>query len=156
VAVSALEVLAQIASDGRPPGTLIGAWMDAHRLDVFSAAYRVGVGPRFDLSRLEEMEPPQVGRAGAILTRWTDEDRVPAVIIGDGAMLFAEVVGDLTTVMAPPTLAGAIGRLAVSHARLGRTLAPAAVQPLYIRRPDVEITREQGKLAAPGVRDPRS
>jgi tRNA threonylcarbamoyladenosine biosynthesis protein TsaB len=156
VAVSALEVLAHIASTDRPEGALIGAWMDAHRLDVFSATYRICDRPPFDLSRLEEVDPPQVGRAGTILARWVDERRLPSVIVGDGALLYADAIGHLSEATAAPTLAGAIGRLAVSHARQGRTLAPAAIQPFYIRRPDVEITREQDRLAAQGVREPRS
>src|SRR3982074_3384188 len=47
VAVSALDVLAHIASLDRPKGALIGVWIDAHRRDVFSASYRVGDGPPF-------------------------------------------------------------------------------------------------------------
>ena len=147
VAVSALEALAHIASLDRPEGTLVGAWIDAHRRDVFSAAYRVGDRPPFDVSRLVEVDPPQVGRAETILAQWSGENRVPAVIVGDGAMLYAEVIGTCSVAVPSPALAGAIGRLAVSYARAGRALEPAAIQPLYIRRPDVEIARDQGRLA---------
>jgi tRNA threonylcarbamoyladenosine biosynthesis protein TsaB len=155
VAVSALDVLAHTASLGRPEGTLVGAWMDAHRRDVFSAVYRVSDGPPFDILRLVEVDPPQVGRAETILAQWSGQNRLPAVIVGDGAMLYAEVIGNCSTALASPPLAGAIGRLAVSYERAGRGLAPAAIQPLYIRRPDVEIAREQGRLAVQAVRDPR-
>jgi tRNA threonylcarbamoyladenosine biosynthesis protein TsaB len=155
VAVSALEALAHVASLDRPAGTLVGAWIDAHRRDVFSAAYRVADRPPFDLSRLVEVDAPQVGRPETILTHWSGANRVPAVIAGDGAMLYAEVVGTCSVAIPLPALAGAIGRLAVSFARAGRALEPAAVQPLYIRRPDVEIARDQGQPAVQAATDPR-
>jgi tRNA threonylcarbamoyladenosine biosynthesis protein TsaB len=155
VAVSALEALAHTASIDRPKGTLVGVWMDAHRRDVFSATFRVADGPSFDISRLEEMDPPRVGRAETILAQWSEENRMPVVIVGDGAILYAGAIGTCSIAAAPPPLAGAIGRLAVSYAHAGRSLDPAAIQPLYIRRPDVEIAREQGRIAVPAVRDPR-
>jgi tRNA threonylcarbamoyladenosine biosynthesis protein TsaB len=155
VAVSALEALGHLASVDRPNGTMVGAWIDAHRGDVFSAAYRVGEPRPFELSRLTEIDPPQVGRAGTILAHWSDRRAVPALIIGDGATLYAEVIGGCSLAIAAPLLAGAIGRLAVSCERAGRTLDAAAVQPLYVRRPDVEIAREQGRLAVPAAWTPR-
>ena len=44
--------------------------------------------------------------------------------------------------MAPPLLAGAVGRMAVARARRGEGVDPASVHPLYVRRPDAEIARE--------------
>src|SRR6185436_15312148 len=41
VAIPALDALAHIGSADAPPGTLIAAWMDAHRHEVFAAVYRV-------------------------------------------------------------------------------------------------------------------
>jgi tRNA threonylcarbamoyladenosine biosynthesis protein TsaB len=152
VAVSALDVLAQLASLDRPEGTLIGVWIDAHRRDVFSASYRVGGGPPFDLTRLLGVDAPQVGRGEAILAQWSSRREVPEVIVGDGAILYADVIGGNSVALASPPLAGAIGRLAVSYERAGRSLDPAAIQPVYIRRPDVEIAREEGRLAAPASR----
>src|SRR5262245_60150138 len=40
VPVSALLALAELARRSLPAGAVIGAWMDAHRGDVFSALYR--------------------------------------------------------------------------------------------------------------------
>jgi tRNA threonylcarbamoyladenosine biosynthesis protein TsaB len=155
VAVSALEALGHSASLEQPSGTLAAAWIDAHRHDVFSAIYRVGDGAPFDLSRLVEVEAPQVGRAATILTQWSAQDRMPAVIVGDGATLYAEEIGRRSIAVPLPLLAGTIGRLAIAYARLGRTLDAAAIQPLYLRRPDVVIAREQGRLAVQAVSDPR-
>ena len=45
--------------------------------------------------------------------------------------------------MAPPLLAGAVGRLALSRARRGEFTAPAGLHPLYVRRPDAELTRDR-------------
>src|SRR5438034_11168139 len=48
VAVSALEALAQSAAGEAPgltAGTLVAAWMDARRHDVFAALYRIADAP---------------------------------------------------------------------------------------------------------------
>src|SRR5262249_60630925 len=58
--VSALEALAHAASATLAPGTVIAAWMDAHRRDVFAAAYRVAAAPLFSPGRLEELDAPGV------------------------------------------------------------------------------------------------
>jgi hypothetical protein len=42
-----------------------------------------------------------------------------------------------------PLLAGAIGRMALARAERGETIDPAAVHPLYVRRPDAEVERER-------------
>jgi hypothetical protein len=87
--------------------------------------------------------------------RSAEEDRMPAVIAGDGALLYGEVIGDHSVALAPPALAGTIGRLAVSYEQAGRALTAAAIQPLYVRRPDVEIARDQARLAVEGVSEPQ-
>jgi len=43
-------------------------------------------------------------------------------------------------------LEGLIGRLASGVARDGSTVAPAGVQPLYVRRPDAEVARDRARL----------
>src|SRR4051812_16719988 len=50
VAISALEALAHCADAA--PGTLVAAWMDARRHDIFSALYRVVEAPPFSPDRL--------------------------------------------------------------------------------------------------------
>jgi hypothetical protein len=42
-----------------------------------------------------------------------------------------------------PLLAGAIGRLGVAQSASGVTVGAAGLQPLYVRRPDVELARER-------------
>jgi tRNA threonylcarbamoyladenosine biosynthesis protein TsaB len=144
VGVSALEALAQIAAAARAPGEIVAAWMDAHRREVFSACYRVTAAAPFTPDRLVEIEAPAVGDPAAMLAQWT-AGGVPSVFAGDGAVVYGDMIrGRLaqTAIVDPPLLAGAIGRLALVRARAGDTVEPAALRPLYVRRPDAEIARD--------------
>lgn len=148
VAVSALDALAQVASSGAPPGGLVAVWMDAHRRDVFAALYRVGSAPVFLPARLTEIDAPTVGDPAVTLRRWaTHLAASPAWFIGDGTALYAQTIASAPAserhILTLPLIAGAIGRMAVVAARRGDTIAPAAVQPLYVRRPDAERDREK-------------
>jgi tRNA A37 threonylcarbamoyladenosine modification protein TsaB len=46
-----------------------------------------------------------------------------------------------------PPLAAVVGRVAVARARAGDAVDPAAVQPVYVRRPDAEIARDRNQPA---------
>jgi tRNA threonylcarbamoyladenosine biosynthesis protein TsaB len=145
--VSALEALAQIGCIDARPGKIVGAWMDAHRREVFSALYRVAGAKPFELERLAEIEPAAVGDPAATLARWRcDVDHSDAIFIGDGAALYAEVirrrVGPDAAVVDAPPLAAAIGRIAGARARRGETVKASGIRPLYVRRPDAEIARQ--------------
>ena len=156
VGISALEALAQAASRAVRTGTLVAAWMDAQRREVFAAMYRVTSADLFDPSRLVELEPAGVGDPASTLARWRDRLDLsttlgagePIVFVGDGAVLYADLVrggseGSPRVVVAPPLLAGAIGRMAVARARRGEAVDPAGVSPRYVRRPDAVIDRER-------------
>src|SRR6478752_5863795 len=56
--VSALDALAHLAAAVARPGTLIAAWMDAHRREVFTALYRVQPGAAFSQERLTLLDEP--------------------------------------------------------------------------------------------------
>jgi len=145
VAISALEALAQLAAADLPPGACVGAWMDAHRRDVFSALYRIDQGPLFSATRLEEIDPAAVGDPTGTLRRWRDAGRLPDVIAGDGAVLYQAHVNNVARVVPPRPLAAALahmGRARVLAGGAGAVLHPAAVHPLYVRRPDAEVARE--------------
>ena len=148
-AVSALEAIGHLAAAGALPGTLVAAWMDAHRREVFSALYRVSLAAPFSAEHLQELEGPSASDPAATLARWASEQAVlPAVFGGDGAVLYAEQIARAAPAarLAPPTLlAGAIGRLAL--AREPRGVEPGAMRPLYVRRPDAEMARDE-KLRA--------
>jgi tRNA threonylcarbamoyladenosine biosynthesis protein TsaB len=141
--ISALDALAQLASRDRSEGTILGVWMDAHRREVFGALYRVGSGPIFSEARLDPIEAASVGAPAAVFERWCRAGWRPAAVVGDGAVLYEPLVGGRSQVLPPPPIAGAIGAMAARRARQNQTLDPAAVQPLYIRRPDAEVARER-------------
>ena len=142
--VSALEALAHAATGAAPAGTVVAVWMDAHRRDVFAAAYRVTAAPPFCAGRLEQVDAPSVDAPASILKRWTAQlPAPPAIFVGDGAELFSGDIQEATpgaNILSPPVIAGTIGRLAV--ARASEAVHPAAIRPLYVRRPDAEIARD--------------
>lgn len=145
--IPALDALAHLGSLGMSPGTVIASWMDAHRREVFAAVYRVTSAPLFNPDRLIEIEGPTVGDPSSTLARWTGAlGVVPAVFTGDGAVMYGDALlrAVASARVVPPTLlAGAIGRLAVAYARRGETVEAAGLQPLYVRRPDAEIARDE-------------
>lgn len=147
VAASALDALAQCASAEADAGTLVAAWMDARRRDVFSALFRITTAPIFDPERLDEIDAPAVGDPAATLARWASRvNRARVVFVGDGAALYRDTIercwAPPQDIVAAPVLAGGIGRMALARAKRGETSDPAAVQPLYVRRPDAELARE--------------
>lgn len=147
VALSALDALAIAASRSAAPGTIVGSWMDGYRQDVFASLYEITDAPPFEPERLRVLEPPTVGPPADVLERWRSQR--PQIIVGDGAVKFRASLGAWlppdTVVDVPPVpaLAGVLGLMAVARARRGETIDPAAIQPLYIRRPDAEIDRDR-------------
>ena len=149
VPVSTLEAIAETVADRRP-GQIIAAWMDAYRRDVFSAVFRVPWDrPLSDTLSL--VEAPSVEAPDRVLARWSGSGWSPDVIVGDGAVLYAALIGRAATVAVAPPLAATIARVAHARAVSGRGVHPAAVQPVYVRRPDAELAREQrdGRADAP-------
>jgi tRNA threonylcarbamoyladenosine biosynthesis protein TsaB len=144
VAVSALEALAQAAASQAPEGAVVAAGMDACRGEVFTALYRVTGAPPYLPARLEEVEGAAVGRPVDVADRWTSRGYRPDMIVGDGAHAYAAAVGDRATaaLVTTPLVASAIALMAGHRARAGQSVAPAGVQPLYVRRPDAELARE--------------
>jgi hypothetical protein len=70
--------------------------------------------------------------------------RHSTTFIGDGAIQWSDAIRQADSaarILGPPLLAGALGRLAVSQAA-SVAIDPAAVRPLYVRRPDAEIERD--------------
>jgi tRNA threonylcarbamoyladenosine biosynthesis protein TsaB len=140
--VSALEALAQLASQDVEAGALVASWIDAQRGEVFSALYRVTDALAFTPERLVELEAPAAASPAATLAAWSAYDVASATFAGDGAVRYASAAKHA----APALLAGAIGRMAAVSASRGLAAPPAAVHPLYVRRPDVEIHREQTRV----------
>jgi tRNA threonylcarbamoyladenosine biosynthesis protein TsaB len=146
VAVSSLEALGQMGSTQTAADGAVAVWIDAHRRDVFAALYRVTTEPLFESARLRLADGPVVDAPSALLARWSSG--LPGTVswIGDGAIAYAAAIESAlgpSRILAPPRLAGAIGRMAAVRARRGEAVHPAAVHPLYVRRPDAEIDRER-------------
>jgi tRNA threonylcarbamoyladenosine biosynthesis protein TsaB len=149
--VSALEALAHLASRDLTAGSVVGAWMDAQRRDVFSALYRIAAFPVFDPRRLVELDPPRVAAPAVTLEQWRGIDAGdPSVFIGDGAVAFTDTIQSVhpgASIVPHPSLGAAIGLVGAMHAEQGLTLDPAAVRPLYVRRPDAEVERDRRRAA---------
>ena len=140
VPVSTLDVLALVrASRQDDAADRILAWMDGGRREVFASLY-AGDGT----TRLGE---PRVGSAASVLEAWQSSlaDRRVAVI-GDGvrstrSILESRLGSAAALDASPPPLAPAMARMAYEQRAHG--IAPHAVHPLYIRRPDAVLARER-------------
>ena len=149
VPVSVLEALAVAggtATASRRAATndlLVAAWMDAHRREVFSALYRCQVGDAHARPAMPAIiDAPAVGDPLAVLTRWQERGLHADIYVGDGAFLYRDLLAAGAVVISAPPLAETIAQLALPKARAGETVDPAAVQPLYVRRPDAEVARD--------------
>jgi tRNA threonylcarbamoyladenosine biosynthesis protein TsaB len=166
VGVPALVALGHVGARQLGAGGRIGAWMDAHRHEVFAALFEIARGPAADadprpdsagrfktaarltdkeMAGLMEAESATVGDPMTTLDRWRRSGIVPSVFVGDGALLYEEIIGRMApgaTICGAPPLAGAIGLLALGRVRRGEVVTAADVQPLYVRRPDAELARE--------------
>ena len=134
VGVSVLDALARVAT-GAGDTAPVATWVDAWRGEVYAAVYE---GAR-------EVERARVEHPAAILTR---RQGTRTLFIGDGAAAHREVIahvmgshGAFAPELAPP-LAGVIGRLARAEVAAGHRPGPADIEPLYVRRPDVELARD--------------
>lgn len=139
IGVSALDALHASAADAGGPSdvSFVGAWMDAHRGEIFAALY----------GGKTLVDQPTVNEPAATLERW--EPMVagqPAAFIGDGALAYADVIraGLPSAVILPsvPPLAPAVARLAAERVD-DQIRPPDALRPLYVRRPDAELARDR-------------
>jgi tRNA threonylcarbamoyladenosine biosynthesis protein TsaB len=153
VPVSAFEALAAHAAAWRPgegdrsTGTtppLIAPWIDAQRGEVFATL----MTPAF-----ETAAPPSAGTPEATLERWAPLTRDRAVVFaGDAAARHAEAIrtalGERAAILpSVPPLASAAARIAARDP--ARAVAPHALVPLYVRRPDAEIARDRRASGTP-------
>jgi tRNA threonylcarbamoyladenosine biosynthesis protein TsaB len=147
VAVSALEALAWLGTD---PGEerLVAAWIDAQRHEVFSALYACAWGNTDGERSIRVVDGAAVDAPDRTLERWRALIAGRKVrFIGDGALSYSHVLAGfghagLHIVDPAPPLAPAIARMADLQAARGGAVAPFAVKPLYVRRPDAELARD--------------
>jgi tRNA threonylcarbamoyladenosine biosynthesis protein TsaB len=146
VGVSALDALAEAAGpapgDGGAP-VRRAAWIDAARGEVYGRLY-MPAGAAW-----EAVTAPVVGRPSAVLEAWSDElGPGPIEFVGDGATAYLEQIAEVLGGRARPAdgvppLAAAIANIAAREDKAGLAVAPDAIRPLYVRRPDVELARER-------------
>ena len=142
VPVSTLEAIAASAPSATPR---IAAWMDALRGEVYAQVFdRSGDGVVRPIVDPVAGPPPAVLATHAAVLGG-------ASFHGDGAVRYTDVIRQVmgATAAIPgdlPPLATAIGRIAAGHPE--RAVLPHAVVPVYVRRPDVEITRDR-KIPTP-------
>lgn len=161
--VSALDALAVLALPEplRREPTLVAAWIDARRQEVFAALYRPGAtpgvsaaGPGEPLGGLDRLDEASVADPDATLDRWAPLVAGQSVrFIGDGALRYRPRIegrlgGSCQIVDPLPPLAPAIGAIAARMAARGLALLPHAVRPVYVRRPDAELARERHQTRA--------
>lgn len=154
VPVSALEALAHATVLARPHSAgLIGAWMDARRGEIFSALY---VHERDDhgCPVLRSLDEAAVDDPQRTLTRWrAHTGDQPVAFTGEGALLYRHLLRDVPTADVAdvvPATAAAIAQLAATRAEAGGAVAPHAIQPVYVRRPDPELARSRRTAATAG------
>jgi tRNA threonylcarbamoyladenosine biosynthesis protein TsaB len=139
VPVSTLEALAESVTDLRVQR--VAAWMDAQRGEVFAALYaRDGDDWRNELAATS-------ATAEATLVDWSAVTPLGGVrFVGDGAVRYRDAIAARLPQHAPvtaevPALAPAIARIAFRHPE--RAVAPYAVMPIYVRKPDAELARDR-------------
>ena len=99
------------------------------------------------------MEDPMSARPAAVLEKWrATGEPMPAVWIGGGAVTYAadvESSGASIRILDTPLLAPLVAELGEQIASENGSVAPHALRPLYIRRPDAELARSRS-LAVEG------
>jgi tRNA threonylcarbamoyladenosine biosynthesis protein TsaB len=137
VPVSALEAIGRHTLRNRSEDALVAPWIDAQRGEVFAILYDGNV----DTALVHASSaPPQ-----ATLDSWTDVlGSRPIAFAGDGAIRYKDSIirtlGSRAVVLEPaPALAVEAARIAARHPE--RAVAPHAIVPIYIRRPDAELAR---------------
>jgi tRNA threonylcarbamoyladenosine biosynthesis protein TsaB len=134
--VSALAALAAQVTNG----DLIAPWMDAQRGDVFATL--------IDARTATEIEAPVAESPSHILERWRSQWAAHRIVfVGDAvtrdAAAIAAAGAGQWRVQLPEPLAPQIAMLGKRLAEQGRAGPPHTLTPVYVRRPDAEIEREQ-------------
>lgn len=143
VGVSALDALVLEAGD--VPAELVAPWMDAQRGDVFAALHAdVTAGAAIR----QVIEPPVAAHPAILLEQWRPRIGGRTVLfIGDAVARDGDLIiragSGRWSVRAPGPLAPAVAVLGGHAAAKGLAGPPHALTPIYVRRPDAEIEREQ-------------
>lgn len=150
VPVGSLEALAHGAAAVALPGETVLSMLDARRGEVFWAWYRIAAAPPAGppaaaASRLVQLSAPQVGPPADLLAGLTSHGDKPsgrAVVVGDGALRYADLLEAGNAVIAGPELRfpspAAVALLGWARALTGGIVAPEHVEAVYLRSPDAQ------------------
>jgi len=154
--VSALDALNEAARSSLTPlpscptseAFDVAAWIDAQRGQVFSALYTSDT----------TLEGPIVETPADLLARWKAGTVPVRLFVGDGAVAYESMIRDAypdAHIMRDvPPLAPTVARLAEAHMRDHGPVAPDAIRPIYVRRPDVELARDRAVRLKPDPTSP--
>ena len=164
VAISVLDTLVEVAArllaDRSAPGPdLIAPWVDAKRGEVFSALYEWLPAedaadtqrPAADRWRVA-LEPVAVPPA-VLLDSWSDTLATHRVwVIGNGvagcrSLLAGRLGPGSRMIHETPPLAGVMAVMASLEPWRRQAVAPHALRPIYVRRPDAELARDRRRRA---------
>jgi tRNA threonylcarbamoyl adenosine modification protein YeaZ len=136
-AVPTLDAMAECwrAAHSGQPGRTVIACLDGVRGDVFWREYA------FDGVALAPRTEPQVGVPDELCLA----PGSAVSFVGSGATRYADLWSHQSDDLAdvPEPIAAGAARLAAQPA--WPAVAPHALRPLYVRRPDVELARERGR-----------
>lgn len=152
IGISVIDTLVQVAANMVTATSfpeLIVPWIDGKRGEVFSALYErcpSSDNPHTDWQVLTEAiaAPPEV-----VLDRWaTRLGKRVAWFVGDGVPLYKAVIEAKLdprpeAISDIPPLAGEMAVMASSNRWLRKAMAPHALRPVYVRRPDAELARNR-------------
>ncbi len=151
IPVPTLDAVASGWLERRPagaPAQLVVPCVDGQRGDVFVAAFECLNGGGLDRCRAV-LPPPAARPADAAAALAAVQSPHPIVLIGDGALAHeaafrAALPGVRIEPLAMPIALSAV-RLAAG--RLPDAVAPHALRPIYLRRPDAELARDRSRAA---------
>lgn len=157
IGVSALDALAEQvlqptahANSERSEAEIIAPWMDAQRGDVFATL--------IDRRSGATLETPAAANPIALLESWRLHlANRRAIFIGDAAIrdgaLIEQAGAGLWETRAPSPLAPQIAIIGRRRAEKGEAGPPHALEPIYVRRPDAEIERDNRRPKADSGRN---
>jgi tRNA threonylcarbamoyl adenosine modification protein YeaZ/ribosomal-protein-alanine acetyltransferase len=150
VGLSTLDVLARgwMTEAAPPHRATVVACLDGQRGQVFYAAWTFRHPRDESPDRLIEASVGLPQEAAEAIRSLNDSARV---IVGDGGARYASIfapVAEIVDLHVP--MAEVAAREAASHPE--RAVAPHALRPIYIRRPDAELARDRAGMTPPGGR----
>lgn len=158
IPIPTLDAIAHGAAGAPEAAALeyIAAWLDGQRHEIFAALYAIRRqadaqgrpgGPVPGL-----LMPPQAGAPALIAAEIADLiGDAHAGFAGDGSHRYRDVIDALglreARIFPIQPIAPALARLAWQ--RRDAAVAPHAIVPVYVRRPDAELARERAGLGRP-------